>query len=114
MNVIIDGVQYVPAPAPCANPGLLDLRFDCSDIGREMSIREYLVELLSTLWKEGEDFSGKRPFGNSGWEYDLYAPLIKHGALSGELDPDGYIDQVDDVAGHAIVLGLIAEMGRQP
>lgn len=110
MNVIIDNVQYVPAPTPCANPGLLDLRFQCDDLGREVSIREYLCELLTTLWTEGECFSGKRPFGNSGWEYDLYIPLLKAGAITGTLDSEGYIDTIDTAAANKTVLGLIAEM----
>jgi hypothetical protein len=43
------------------------------------TVRDYLKGLLQNLWIEGEGFSGKRPFGNSGWEYDLYQPLIAVG-----------------------------------
>ena len=43
-----------------------------NDIGAK-TIGEYFEKLLLTLWDEQEDFSGKRPFGNSGWEYDVYA-----------------------------------------
>jgi len=42
------------------------------------TIRDYLKVLLSTLWEEGESFSGKRPFGNSGWEYELLDTLEIH------------------------------------
>jgi len=59
------------------------------------TIGEYLKTLLLTLWREGEGFSGKRPFGNSGWDYDLYAALIKGGIAVGKLDEDGYVDEVD-------------------
>jgi hypothetical protein len=45
------------------------------------------------VWDEGESFSGKRPFGNSDWEYDLYVPLIQAGFIEGKLDADGYIDE---------------------
>jgi hypothetical protein len=63
------------------------------------TIREYLIELLAELWREQEGFSGKRPFGNSGWEYELYKPLIEAGHVDGGLDEDGYIDWIDtDVA----------------
>jgi hypothetical protein len=110
MNVVIDGKQYVPASAKCSDPTLLDLRFECADIGRNVSVREYLHELLKTLWTEGEGFSGKRPFGNSGWEYDLYKPLILAGAVNGELDDAGYVDSIDESAASEIVFGLIAEM----
>lgn len=70
----------------------LDLIFD-SDAGDSLTFREYFRVLLSTLWNEGEGFSGKRPFGNSGWEHDLYVPLIKHGFISGSLDEDGFVDE---------------------
>lgn len=88
----------------------LDLRFECRDLDREVSIREYLRELLSALWHDGECFSGKRPFGNSGWEYDLYLPLIVAGVIGGNLDEDGYIHDVDASAGHKVIAELIREM----
>lgn len=50
------------------------------------TVRGYLKALLTKLWNEGEGFSGKRPFGNSGWEYDLYFPLVKAGRVAGELE----------------------------
>jgi len=59
------------------------------------TIREYLVALLATLWAEGEGFSGKRPFGNSGWHWDLYEALVKAGQLPGTFDDDGYLEDVD-------------------
>lgn len=43
------------------------------------TIRDYLKGLLDSLWTQGEGFSGKRPFGNSGWRHDLYRPLIAAG-----------------------------------
>jgi hypothetical protein len=88
----------------------LDLRFFCNDFDREVSIREYLHALLDRLWDEGESFSGKRPFGNSGWEYDLYKPLIVAGVIKGSLDIDGYIADVDTAAGNAEVFRLIGEL----
>lgn len=52
------------------------------------TVRGYLVALLATLWDAGEGFSGKRPFGDSSWEYDLYIPLAKAGLIRMELDDD--------------------------
>lgn len=49
---------------------VLDLPMDDNDAGAK-TIREYLVSLVEMLWVEGEGFSGKRPFGNSGWEAEL-------------------------------------------
>ena len=39
------------------------------------TIKGYLLALAHKAWKEGEGFSGKRPFGNSGWCYEIYHAL---------------------------------------
>lgn len=72
------------------------------------NVGEYLHSLLFTLWEEGEGFSGKRPFGNSGWEYDLYKPLIQGGFIEGELDEDGYVNDVDTKAANKLIFNCIA------
>ena len=69
----------------------LDTAFVSHDIG-ETTVREYLKTLLEAVLIDGEGFSGKRPFGNSGWEYDIARPLIAAGVLKGELDDDGCAD----------------------
>lgn len=69
----------------------LFIEFDHMDLG-PMTIRSYLKELLFTLFAEGESFSGKRPFGNSGWESDLAAPLVKAGCIAGNVDDEGWAD----------------------
>jgi hypothetical protein len=78
------------------------------------SIRGYFKELLSTLWMEGEGFSGKRPFGNSGWEYELYEALVDMGAVQGKFEYDEGercgLDYVDKKAADKLVYELIAEM----
>jgi hypothetical protein len=81
MKVLIDDVQYIPAPPVVEGKGLdaaLAVRFD-SDAGDQITVRDYFRLLLETLWDEGEGFSGKRPFGNSGWESDLLNPLALAG-----------------------------------
>lgn len=67
------------------------------------TIRDYLKAQLRTLWAEGESFSGKRPFGNSGWEYDFDAALVKANRVAGAIDEDGDCD----VAGRDEVERLI-------
>lgn len=66
----------------------------------------YLQALLSKLWQEEEGFSGKRPFGNSGWADELYRPLIAAGKVEGgKLDEDGRAlerGEADDVVFEAI------------
>lgn len=72
------------------------------------TIRDYLKALLTQLWLEKEEFSGKRPFGNSSWEYDLYKALIKANYIAGTIDDDGYLDpDCDDAAGDALITQAI-------
>ena len=91
---------------PLDHTAALELRFD-SDAGENLTIRDYLHALLWTLWLQGEGFSGKRPFGNSGWESDIYLPLIKAGYLKGKTDSDGYGYDVDEHEASHMVKQLI-------
>lgn len=43
------------------------------------TVKGYLKALLIAVWDEGESFSGKRPFGNSGWDYDILTALVDAG-----------------------------------
>lgn len=61
----------------------LDKEFESSDIGKT-TFRNYFQEILCKLIYEGEGFSGKRPFGNSGWMYDLGNGLAESGILKAE------------------------------
>jgi hypothetical protein len=85
---------------------ILALPMRGNDAGAE-TVREYLKALLRELWREGEGFSGKRPFGNSGWECDLYEPLIQAGAIGGAFDDDGNIEHVDETAARAAIAAAI-------
>lgn len=71
------------------------------------TIKEYLIKLLTELWEKGEGFSGKRPFGNSGWEHELYLPLLEAGAVNGKLDSEGYIQEVDSDAANTLIFDAI-------
>ncbi|MCK4870706.1 MAG: hypothetical protein KAS93_06325 [Gammaproteobacteria bacterium] len=86
---------------------ILNLKLESDDFDKDLTIGGYFKELLVTLWREGESFSGKRPFGNSGWEYDVYKPLIAAGVIAGKLDEDGYIEDVDNVPADKFIIGLI-------
>ena len=86
------------------------VKFYCEDLDKEVTIKEYLKEMLKKLWLEKDEFSGKRPFGNSGWEYDLYKPLIQNNFVTGKLDEDGYIDSVDDNEANLIILKIIDKL----
>lgn len=85
----------------------LNLLIEAEDAGGPMTLREYLKELLRTVWREEEGFSGKRPFGNSGWQYQLAADLMKAGVPVGTLDEDGYIGDVDHKVFDALIYACI-------
>jgi hypothetical protein len=86
----------------------LEVRFD-SDAGDQLTVRDYLCELLMRLWKEGDSFNARYPFGNSGWEYEVYKPLVKAGFIAGELDEFGdlLVTGFDPKAAHSFVRKLI-------
>lgn len=60
------------------------------------TIRDYLTELLAQLWQQGSGFSGKRPLGNSGWQYDFYEALAAAGHITATFDEDGFIEDLPD------------------
>ena len=72
------------------------------------TVGHYLYSLLWMVWQHGEGFSGKRPFGNSGWECDLYKPLIQGGFVKGDLDEDGYVNAVDTKSANKLIFDCIA------
>ncbi len=86
---------------------ILKLKIESFDHPDETTIGDYFRLLLTELWREGECFNGKRPFGNSGWEWDLYKPLVKAGVVKGALDEEGWpeVESRDDA--NKIVQSLI-------
>lgn len=93
---------------------LLDLPLPENDSGAS-TVRGYLVALLATLWREDECFSGKRPFGNSSWQYDIYEAMTKAGIVDGQLDEDGYVERLDVPAADELILAAIQSLaGPEP
>jgi hypothetical protein len=84
----------------------LDLEFEDRDIG-PTTIRGYMKELLAALLSQEESFSGKRPFGNSGWHGGIAFPLIKAGLLKGEIDEDDYAHGYDDDEYEELLMDLV-------
>jgi hypothetical protein len=74
---------------------ILALPMTANDAGAK-TIREYLLALLNTLLREEEGFSGKRPFGNSGWIYDLYGAMAKGGVFPATVDEYGDLVDFDE------------------
>jgi hypothetical protein len=73
---------------------ILDIPMQEND-AEAATIKDYLKRLLLDLWQQGEGFSSKRPFGNSGWESDLYYALVAAKVAPGELDEDGCLSWCD-------------------
>lgn len=81
------------------------------------TVGDYLGKLLLDLWREGEGFDGKRPFGNSSWEYELYVALARADVIPAALDEDGYWDgdhAVQDRANELIERAITAALPPPP
>ena len=87
----------------------LDLKMNKNDAGAN-NVRQYFHILLRNLWAEAGEFSGKRPFGNGSWQYDIYAVLIRNGFIEGKLDEDGYVEAINYKMANAYIQNLIKFM----
>lgn len=84
------------------------LNAEVRHFGHAVPLRQFFRELLLELWSDPERFSGKRPFGDSGWDFLVYEALIREGFISGTLDEDGRIFNLEDERmAHAFVSDLI-------
>lgn len=70
------------------------------------TVGDYLIALLAKVWQEGEEFNGKRPFGNSGWEYELYLPLVRAGYVVGTI-VDDELDDCDIETARELIANAI-------
>jgi len=86
---------------------ILSLKFKSRDLRREITIKEYFITLLEGLWIEKETYNGKRPFGNSDWEYEIYRVLVKNNLIPGKLHDDGGIEEFDRKIADIFVLNNI-------
>jgi len=89
---------------------VLALPLEENDSG-ETTVHGYLIKLLTMVWEDGEGFSGKRPFGNSGWQGDFDKAFIEAGWVTGRLDEDGWVDDVDDEAVNGLIRSAIKALG---
>jgi len=87
-----------------------EIEFYSRDLDSRVTVKEWLQELLCIVWMEKDEFSGKRAFGNSSWEYELYDVLVKHRIIIGILDEDGFVEDCDDKLANKIILDIIVEV----
>lgn len=59
------------------------------------TVGDHLRTTLKALIREGEGFSGKRPLGNSDWDYQLARALIQHKVILGTLDEFGDLEEFE-------------------
>lgn len=93
---------------------LLGLPLPENDSGAD-TVRGYLIALLTQVWQEGEGFSGKRPFGNSSWEYDLYDAMARAGIVEADPpDSEGYVSIRYEAKANAdeLILAAIKALGE--
>jgi hypothetical protein len=50
------------------------------------TVQDYLTALLRQLWEEPDCFSGKRPFGSSSWQSQIYEALGRKNLISATFD----------------------------
>jgi hypothetical protein len=75
------------------------------------TVRAYLLALLRELWANDEGFDSKRPFGNSGWQEEVYIGLARAGVVEAEFDEDGYLDHCDYAAADVLIQDAIRAFG---
>lgn len=93
---------------------VLDLPMPDNDAGAA-TVRDYLIRLLALAWEHEEAFNGKRPFGNSGWQYEVYAPIVRAGLLPGAFDEyDELGGDFDYREADQLILAAINELGKVP
>lgn len=89
---------------------VLDLPMGEND-AKASTICGYFVALLVEVLRDGEWFSGKQPFGNSGWEGELYVALVRAGVVDGRIDEDGYLDWCDSGAADEVLIAAAQALG---
>jgi hypothetical protein len=102
--------ESLPVPDPTGRQ-VLDTRMQPND-ANATTIQGYLVLLAAAVWRENEGFSGKRPFGNSGWDVELYRALGEAGYIQWEVDEDGEIENFDNEAADRLIESAISALAE--
>lgn len=90
------------------NTMLHQINADMFEYCEPQTLAAYLRDTLLALIKEGENFSGKRPLGDSQWSFYIVNHLYQWHVISGVKDEGGYVE-VNDWAVFDDVLGQIVE-----
>ncbi len=79
------------------------------EIGPHTTVREYLADLLCSLWRDGDDFEPADPTGRTHWQIPVYRALVRHGFVTGRLD-DEYLREIDDKQADQLIDDVIRVM----
>lgn len=74
------------------------------------TVKDYLLGVLEMLWDDPPGFNGKRPYGYSSWQNDVYKSLGKAGLIEIEFDRDGDLEDVDDERGAELIIAAIQSL----
>lgn len=74
------------------------------------TIGDLLKNLLLTLWREGDMFSGKKPLGSSDWQTDVYAAMVRAGYIRGSFDAWDCLVRADTDLADKLITEAIKEM----
>lgn len=91
---------------------VLDLPMGPND-ANAATVRDYLIEVLRLAWRDEADYDGKRPFGNSGWQWDVYGALADALVVPSARDEFGELD-LDTREADAILDAAILALGEAP
>lgn len=60
----------------------IELDPERTDTPVPISIKKYFQKIIFTLWEDPESFTGKRPFGDSGWAFDIISTVEEKTGLT--------------------------------
>ncbi|MET8866503.1 hypothetical protein ABZW11_26495 [Nonomuraea sp. NPDC004580] len=90
---------------------VLDVPMHDDDSGAT-TIRGYLAALAAAVWGQGEEFSGKRPFGNSGWHRHVFAALADAGMIDGTPDKYGRLSDAAEDRGRDLIAAALKALAE--
>lgn len=83
-----------------------------SNDAKVTTVGAYMLALARAVWVEGEEFSGKRAFGNSGWYEPVYEALVDAGFATDADSADKLVVKTLDhfLAGASLVLRVVDDV----
>lgn len=100
---------------PCPPPAGIDgsLSVEGFDERNCTTVRAYLGAIMLKVWDSGDGFDSKRPFGFSGWRYDILWALGEADLIESERDEGSELVTVDREAGNRLIRAAIRSIGTE-